>query len=269
MLARTFKFIEQFSREMVIQKKEGYLLCTKRQCKANMRFVQGYSKKQAKEKLAKALADKSTFITKENGKTVIGVRQATLVQKSDGIRNSHNFKGDAYQVGAGAAQSLLQGPGPGVDQEAMLALTGSAKLFGNAPQQPSRSGAEVVNVSNSERESDDGDEGEESEKESSDDDDDDDDSSGSAPRKSPEPTHSRRGGRKATPSQGGDVGGGRGDRVPRRRLSKKGSGASRSSLDEIGGVSVIKDGKLNPQEFLKEVGRFAKDLKVVLEMRKE
>jgi hypothetical protein len=244
-------FMEEFSREICLKKKKGFLLLNRRQFIANMIYVQGVGRAKARLKWTACLSDKKVFQTKENGKTVVAVRQATGIDQEDILRSSQRFKGEELMVSAAAAQSLLTGPGPKLDKAGMKALTGTKKMF----------------KSESEDDGDDGeldeDSGDESDGAASDAAGDGTSDESDGPPPLPPPQAKRRKGAEAAPNPTlnaarKSVGG----------AGKPGGGSTSVSPAKPARVAeqmafvplVAVSGKKNPREFLKEVKKFKSDV---------
>ena len=111
-LSNCMKFMEEFSREIVLTRRTGFILLTHRQFIARMRYVEGYSKSEAKEELQTALADKSVKQLMENGVLVIAWRKATELDKERKDISKQVFKGDSVKISDNTARSMLSGEGP-------------------------------------------------------------------------------------------------------------------------------------------------------------
>ena len=129
-MAKTLEFIESFSREAQMDKKERNLVCNKRQFIANMRWVQGFSKNKAIQKWEDAKGNPDIFQERIDGELKIAVEQALEVSKREILRSKQHFRGERRQIGEGFALSLLGGPGPQLDKKSMQLLDHDApKMF--------------------------------------------------------------------------------------------------------------------------------------------
>jgi hypothetical protein len=244
-------FMEEFSREICLKKKRGFLLLNRRQFIANMVYVQGVGRAKARLKWTACLSDKTVFQTKENGKVVVAVKQATGIDQEDILRSSQRFKGEELMVSGAAAQSLLTGPGPKLDKAGMKALTGTKKMFKSDSEEDGDDGEAEEDSDES-----DGAAGDAAGEGTS-------DESDEPPPLPPPPQSKRRIGSKTAP-------------IPTLNAARKSVGGAGKSG---GGGSLVSppnpareaepmafeplvaaSGKVNPREFLKEVKKFKVDV---------
>ena len=265
-LDKCMNFLEQFSQEVVLSRKRGYVFCTKRQFIARMIFVEGYSRKRAKNKWEQALKNKDTPRATENGKTVLGIRKALEVDITHQDRVVNKFEGDQFRCGQSAAQSMLSGSGPSLQPSMLKSFAGEGGKCNSSRMLANEGGGTTAMTVDSDSSSGDG-ESQDGDKQNDSGDDSDlnePDGSSDGTSDSEKPAKKTRSKRKTTPqgrtrSKGEDSSSK--PKRPRASPTKRNPKDEDTPAGPDEKVLGFEGGRLDPMAFVRELNRFKCEIK--------